>query len=95
MAATDTTGTANYTYTNGNDGMNATNAYTTTTATTAELANPAGQRRLRILLSFGMVLLILLVLTKGREIAILRAMGATRTQIRTIFMLEGVIITRS
>jgi len=36
--------------------------------------------------------LILLVLTKGREIAILRAMGATRTQIRTIFMLEGVII---
>jgi lipoprotein-releasing system permease protein len=36
--------------------------------------------------------LILLVLSKGREIAILRAMGATTRQIRSVFMLEGVII---
>jgi lipoprotein-releasing system permease protein len=36
--------------------------------------------------------LILLVLSKGREISILRAMGATTRQIRTVFMLEGVII---
>jgi lipoprotein-releasing system permease protein len=36
--------------------------------------------------------LILLVLSKGREISILRAMGATGRQIRTVFMLEGVII---
>ena len=36
--------------------------------------------------------LILLVLSKGREISILRAMGATTSQIRTVFMLEGIII---
>lgn len=36
--------------------------------------------------------LILVVLTRGREIAILRAMGASRGQITRIFMLEGVII---
>jgi len=36
--------------------------------------------------------LILLVLSKGREISILRAMGASTRQIRTVFMLEGVII---
>jgi lipoprotein-releasing system permease protein len=36
--------------------------------------------------------LILLVLSKGREISILRAMGATGSQIRSVFMLEGVII---
>ncbi len=36
--------------------------------------------------------LILLVLTKGREIAILRAMGATRRQVRAVFILEGTII---
>ena len=36
--------------------------------------------------------LILLVLSKGREISILRAMGATTSQIRAVFMLEGVII---
>jgi predicted lysophospholipase L1 biosynthesis ABC-type transport system permease subunit len=29
---------------------------------------------------------------RGREISILRAMGATRAQIRTIFMLEGMIV---
>ena len=36
--------------------------------------------------------LILLVLSKGREIAILRAMGATRRQVRSVFILEGLII---
>jgi lipoprotein-releasing system permease protein len=34
--------------------------------------------------------LILVVLTRGREIAILRAMGASATAVRAIFMLEGV-----
>ncbi len=36
--------------------------------------------------------LILVVLTKGREIAILRAMGAGATAIRSAFMLEGIFI---
>ncbi len=36
--------------------------------------------------------LILLVLTKGREIAIMRAMGAGSGQIRLVFVLEGLII---
>ena len=36
--------------------------------------------------------LILVVLTRGREISILRAMGASKRQITQIFMLEGVII---
>ncbi|MCP4805669.1 MAG: ABC transporter permease [Proteobacteria bacterium] len=36
--------------------------------------------------------MILVVLTKGREIAIMKAMGATSNQIRAIFMSEGVII---
>ncbi|MGC6506880.1 MAG: FtsX-like permease family protein [Myxococcota bacterium] len=36
--------------------------------------------------------LILVVLTRGREISILRAMGASKSQITRIFMLEGVII---
>ena len=36
--------------------------------------------------------LILVVLTRGREISILRAMGASSKQILHIFMLEGVII---
>lgn len=36
--------------------------------------------------------LILVVLTRGREIAILRAMGSSSYQIRSIFMLEGLII---
>ncbi|MEC7985856.1 MAG: FtsX-like permease family protein, partial [Myxococcota bacterium] len=36
--------------------------------------------------------LILVVLTRGREIAILRAMGSSSGQIRAIFMLEGLII---
>ena len=36
--------------------------------------------------------LILLVLSKGREISILRAMGATTSQIRAVFMFEGIII---
>jgi len=36
--------------------------------------------------------LILLVLSKGREISIMRAMGATSRQIRSVFMLEGLII---
>jgi lipoprotein-releasing system permease protein len=36
--------------------------------------------------------LILLVLSKGREISILRAMGATTRQIRSVFILEGIII---
>ena len=47
-----------------------------TTATTAEPANPAGQRRLRILLSFGMVLLILLLaIYAGIRQGILLAIG--------------------
>ena len=36
--------------------------------------------------------MILVVLTKGREIAIMKAMGATRRQILAIFMTEGVLI---
>ena len=36
--------------------------------------------------------LILVVLTRGREISILRAMGASSNQILNVFMLEGVII---
>jgi lipoprotein-releasing system permease protein len=36
--------------------------------------------------------LILVVLTRGREISILRAMGASSQQILKVFMLEGVII---
>ncbi len=36
--------------------------------------------------------LILIVMTKGREVAIMRAMGAAASQIRLVFMLEGVII---
>ncbi len=36
--------------------------------------------------------LILVVLSKGREIAIMKAMGATNRQIRVVFMLEGTII---
>jgi len=36
--------------------------------------------------------LILVVMEKGREIAILKAMGATRKNIGRIFMLEGLII---
>ena len=36
--------------------------------------------------------LTLLVITKGREIAILKAMGATRKNIGRIFMLEGLVI---
>ncbi len=36
--------------------------------------------------------MILIVLTKGREIAIMKAMGATANQIRGIFMAEGVVI---
>lgn len=36
--------------------------------------------------------LILVVLTRGREISILRAMGASSKQILQVFMLEGVII---
>lgn len=36
--------------------------------------------------------LILVVLTRGREIAILRAMGASATAVRAVFMLEGVVI---
>ena len=47
-----------------------------TTATTAEPANPAGQQRLRILLSFGMVLLILLLaIYAGIRQGILLAIG--------------------
>ena len=36
--------------------------------------------------------MILIVLTKGREIAIMKAMGATSHQIRGIFMAEGIVI---
>lgn len=36
--------------------------------------------------------LILVVLSKGREIAIMKTMGATSHQVRAIFMIEGVII---
>jgi lipoprotein-releasing system permease protein len=36
--------------------------------------------------------LILVVLTRGREIAILRAMGASATAVRSVFMLEGIFI---
>ena len=36
--------------------------------------------------------MILVVLTKGREIAIMKAMGATKSQILAIFMTEGVLI---
>jgi len=36
--------------------------------------------------------LILVVLTRTREIAILRAMGASATAVRSVFVLEGVII---
>jgi lipoprotein-releasing system permease protein len=36
--------------------------------------------------------LILIVLSKGREIAIMKAMGASSRQIRVVFMLEGTII---
>jgi lipoprotein-releasing system permease protein len=36
--------------------------------------------------------LILVVMEKGREIAILKAMGATRKSIGRIFMLEGLVI---
>jgi lipoprotein-releasing system permease protein len=36
--------------------------------------------------------LILVVLTRGREIAILRAMGASATAVRLVFVLEGVFI---
>ncbi len=36
--------------------------------------------------------LILVVLTRGREIAILRAMGASATAVRMTFVLEGVVI---
>jgi lipoprotein-releasing system permease protein len=36
--------------------------------------------------------LILIVLTRAREIAILRAMGATIAQIRLVFMLEGLLV---
>ena len=36
--------------------------------------------------------MILIVLTKGREIAIMRAMGATGHQVRAIFMTEGILI---
>lgn len=36
--------------------------------------------------------LILVVLTRGREIAILRAMGASATGVRAVFVLEGVFI---
>lgn len=36
--------------------------------------------------------LILVVVTRGREISIMRAMGASARQIRSIFMLEGLII---
>ena len=37
-------------------------------------------------------MLILVVMTRRREIAILRAMGSSSTQICSIFILEGVII---
>lgn len=37
-------------------------------------------------------MLILVVLSKGREIAIMRAMGATQRQIRLIFIIEGLVI---
>lgn len=37
-------------------------------------------------------MLILVVLSKGREIAIMRAMGATKQQIRLIFVIEGLVI---
>lgn len=36
--------------------------------------------------------LILVVVTRGREISIMRAMGASASQVRSIFMLEGLII---
>ncbi|MCB9794153.1 MAG: ABC transporter permease [Alphaproteobacteria bacterium] len=36
--------------------------------------------------------LILVVLSKGREIAIMKTMGATSNQVRLIFMIEGIII---
>jgi lipoprotein-releasing system permease protein len=36
--------------------------------------------------------LILVVLTRGREIAILRAMGASATAVRSVFVLEGLVI---
>ncbi|MFH1467150.1 MAG: FtsX-like permease family protein [Pseudomonadota bacterium] len=36
--------------------------------------------------------LILVVLTRGREIAILRAMGASATAVRLVFVLEGLVI---
>lgn len=36
--------------------------------------------------------LILVVLSKGREIAIMKTMGATSHQVRAIFMIEGVVI---
>lgn len=36
--------------------------------------------------------LVVMVVTRGREISILRAMGATRAQIRRVFMLEGMIV---
>ena len=36
--------------------------------------------------------LILVVLTRAREISIMRAMGASATQVRAVFMMEGLII---
>jgi lipoprotein-releasing system permease protein len=33
-----------------------------------------------------------MVITRGREISILRAMGASRAQVRRIFVLEGMIV---
>ncbi len=36
--------------------------------------------------------LILVVITRGREIAILRAMGASATAVRCVFMIEGLVI---
>jgi lipoprotein-releasing system permease protein len=36
--------------------------------------------------------LVVMVITRGREISILRAMGASRAQVRRIFVLEGMIV---
>ena len=43
--------------------------------------------------SFSIVTtLVMLVMEKTRDIAILKSMGATRSMIRRVFMLQGVII---
>src|ERR1035441_7802438 len=58
----------------------------------SKLFNALSGERIVTMIVIGLIELVMMVMEKYRDIAVLMSMGARRQQIRKIFMLQGVLI---